>query len=127
MNPWNIVAALCLSAVLLAGGFGAGWVVNGWRLERDAQEARAEKAEGVITQTQTALDRFGKKVDELGAIAKGGMENQAAIAAAAKRGSDEIKDWLAAHDGCRVTDDDVRLLRENDERRAAAIGASASH
>ena len=57
MNPYIVGGA---AALLLGGGFTAGWRVNGWRIE--AQEAAMERAAQLASQaaTEAAVTAIGK-------------------------------------------------------------------
>lgn len=126
MNPWQILGPAAIALVLTIGGFGAGWTVNGWRLGKDAQAERAERAEGSLAATGEVLDRAAALTEMLVTYARGGVAREQAIMNAAKDGQNVVKAYVAAHDGCRVTDDDVELLLRNEAARHAAASSAAS-
>lgn len=127
VKPWLIGGAITAGVILLIGSFTAGWMVNGWRLGKEAEAGRADRAESSLTATAAVLDRATALADRLGGYARDGLAREQAITNAAKDGQNAIKTYLAAHDGCRVTGDDADLLRRNAEARRAAAGAAAPY
>jgi hypothetical protein len=122
---YRMAALAAAFAVSVSAAFGAGWTVNGWRLGRDAEEARADRAEGALVSTGEALTRAAALADMLGDYARGGIAREQAIINAAKEGQNVVKTYVAAHGGCRFSDDDIELLRQNAAARRAAARAAA--
>lgn len=91
-------------------GFGAGWVVNGWRLHSQLSDMEAahakEKAEQAISERDT-LKADADKIHQA-ATEYAGIQNTLApkIAALTK----ELRNAKPLPPGCRPTDDRVRNL-----------------
>lgn len=127
MNPWAIVAIAALA-------FLAGWTANGWRLnlavkseQLTCQTDRADRLAQDREHTKQMLGEFGANIAALGHIAQANLEKERALNTAAQEGFDAVKSYVDQHGSCRVDDADAALLRDNERRRAAAVGAQASH
>lgn len=64
MNPdvLQLIARLAMVAALVGGGFGGGWVVNGWRLGTAMANLKADHSAAVATANGAAL-KLQKELD----------------------------------------------------------------
>ena len=124
MTPHVVVAA-----VVLAVGFGAGWMTNGWRLSAQINDIKAEHAQAVATEQANArakeqiLVTAKHQAEEAHAVTK--KQSQRAIAGARSE-LDRLRDVLAtrstATDPTTSTGTDGATCQERE-----LFGESAGH
>lgn len=66
-------AKAAIGLVLLALGFGGGWLSNGWRMSEKIAEMNSERSDEISIQAKTALD----ELKEASAAIKGQAQNAA--------------------------------------------------
>lgn len=96
--------------LVVALGFGAGWLINGWRLQSDLEKAEAAHAKEKAEQITTALVNLKADADKIRAAATeyAGIQNTLApkIAALTK----ELRNAKPLPPDCAPTPDRVRTL-----------------
>lgn len=126
INPLPLLGG---AVVTVAIGFGAGWAINGWRLQADVADAQKATAEARARSANTALDQLAGRIETMNKSAATAQLDVSALAKKMDVIRKEQKDAQAARPldpGCKP--DDVRLLNLRQAvgaANAAIAGSSA--
>lgn len=82
-------------AIAAAAGFGAGWIVNGWRLGRQVAECKSDSAQRDAAAATEALGKVTQAADAVAdaasAVVEAGARSAAANEAARRRWAEMVK------------------------------------
>lgn len=116
VSPW-LYGLAALAFVAYSGAlFGAGWQVNGWRIERAQLTAQVKGFE-------IAIGDQTKKMDILADLAREQLKRDRAQTQAIKDGKAAIDEYVANGGTCLLSDSDAGILRAN----AIARGVAGEH
>lgn len=107
INPVRIIINVALAAAV---GFGAGWLVNGWRKDAELAEIKAERAEGRADQVQAALDDLATGAAKIRASADGYSADVSALDAKLEAIRKDFKNAKPLPPDCRPDAPRVREL-----------------
>lgn len=110
LAPYKLFLQIAAAALVAVAAFGAGWLVNGWRLHSDLAKVEAAHAKEKAEQATAALTTLKADADKIHTAATeyAGIQNTLApkIAALTK----ELRNAPRLPAGCRPDDVRVRSL-----------------
>lgn len=131
MNPLTIdpLRALGGAVIMLAIGFGGGWMVNGWRLTGDLAEQRAESAEARAKSAGDALTQLEGRIKAMNDASTEARADVSDVHVKLNQISKELKNVQANRPlpaGCRPDDGRLQSLRKAVGATNAAIQGAAA-
>jgi Tfp pilus assembly protein PilN len=110
LAPYKLMLQIAAAVMVAVAAFGAGWLVNGWRLRSELSELRADRATEKADQATAALTTLKDDADKIHAAATeyAGIQNTLApkIVALTK----ELRNAPRLPVDCRPDDVRVRNL-----------------
>lgn len=131
MNPLTIdpLRALGGVVIMLAVGFGGGWLVNGWRLNTALAELKTESADARAKSADAALTQLEGRIKSMGTAANEGRVDVASVHTKLNQISKELKNAQSQRPlppGCVPDDIRVQSLRSAVGAANAAIQGAAA-
>lgn len=131
MNPLTIdpLRALGGVVIMLAVGFGGGWLVNGWRLSTALAQHQADTAKAQAKSAGDALAQLESRIKAMNESSTEARSDVSSVNAKLNQISKELKNVQANRPlpaGCRPDDVRVQSIRKAVDTANAAIQGAAA-
>ena len=125
MNPLSINPTVLLGGALLVvvAGFGAGWTANGWRLNTEIANLKAERANEIAKQSQGALSDLASAAKHVKDAADGAQADMSQLGVKLDAIQKDVRNAksIPLPADCKLDDGRLRRLAEG----AAAVNEAA--
>ena len=131
MNPLTVnpLPLLAVAVVAVVIGFGAGWSVNGWRLEANVAKLERDNAADRANSANAALDQLGQRMENMSTAAGNAQLDVSVLAAKMDQIRKDQKNAQATRPldpGCKPDGPRLDRLRDAVSAANAAIEGSAA-